>query len=149
MEWASLIISIISLLISGISFFRYDRKIKKQNLILNQYQIQEIEKERIKKKCANISGEIKMGKSNGMRKLIISNKGLAPARNINMTDIRNFRGILLTGMPCFPFDLLNPGEHIEIPFMISESTPDNINMEYTWDDDNKVHNIYKQNLKLQ
>lgn len=149
MEWASLIISIISLLISGIIFFRYDKKIKKQDLILNQYKIQKIEEERIKKKCANISGVItKTSESGGMRKLIIYNDGSAPARNINITDIRNYKGILLTGMPCFPFDLLNPGEHIEVPFMISESTPDIINMEYTWDDDNKAHNIYEQNLQL-
>ena len=56
MELVSLIISICSLLLSLITFIVYDKKIKKQNLILNQYQIQNIEEEKLKKKCAKISG---------------------------------------------------------------------------------------------
>ena len=58
MELVSLIISICSLLLSLITFIVYDKKIKKQNLILNQYQIQNIEEEKLKKKCAKISGNI-------------------------------------------------------------------------------------------
>lgn len=147
MELASLIISICALLLSAFTFVIYDRKIKKQNLILNQYQILKIDEENLKKKYAKISGTV-IRENRQMRKLVISNEGLASAHNICITDIRNFRGISLTGMASIPFELLNPGEHFEIPFMISESTPDIINVEYTWDDDNKAHNIYKQNLQL-
>lgn len=147
MELASLIISICALLLSAFTFVIYDRKIKKQNLILNQYQILKIDEENLKNKCAKISGTV-IRENRQMRKLVISNEGLASAHNICITDIRNFRGISLTGMASIPFELLNSGEHFEIPFMISESTPDIINVEYTWDDDNKAHNIYKQNLQL-
>lgn len=147
MELASLIISICALFLSAFTFVIYDRKIKKQNLILNQYQILKIDEENLKNKCAKISGTV-IRENRQMRKLVISNEGLASAHNICITDIRNFRGISLTGMASIPFELLNPGKHFEIPFMISESTPDIINVEYTWDDDNKAHNIYKQNLQL-
>lgn len=58
MELASLIISICALLLSAFTFVIYDRKIKKQNLILNQYQILKIDEENLKKKCAKISGTV-------------------------------------------------------------------------------------------
>lgn len=147
MELVSLIISICSLLLSLITFIVYDKKIKKQNLILNQYQIQNIEEEKLKKKCAKISGNI-IKEHRGIRKLIISNEGLAPARNICITDILDYKGIILTRTASIPFELLNPGECFEVQFMISESAPDIIKMEYTWDDDYKNHNIYRQNLQL-
>lgn len=49
MELASLIISICALLLSAFTVIIYDRKIKKQNLILNQYQILKIDEENLKK----------------------------------------------------------------------------------------------------
>lgn len=42
MEWVSLAISIGALLISVINFIRYDKKIKAQNLIINQYLLAEL-----------------------------------------------------------------------------------------------------------
>lgn len=147
MECVSLIVSILALLISAICFIRYDRKIKKQQLIINQYIIQEKEEEKRNNKCAKISCSIIKG-NRGTRTLIISNAGLAPARNINVTDIREIKGILQTGGLVFPYLLLNPGEKIEIPFMISLSSPDKINIKCRWDDENKQNNIYEQSLQL-
>lgn len=147
MECVSLIVSILALLISAICFIRYDRKIKKQQLIINQYIIQEKEEEKRNNKCAKISCSIIKG-NRGTRTLIISNTGLAPARNINVTDIRKIKGILQTGGLVFPYSLLNPGEKIEIPFMISLSSPDKINIKCRWDDENKQNNIYEQSLQL-
>lgn len=147
MECVSLIVSILALLISAICFIRYDRKIKKQQLIINQYIIQEKEEEKRNNKCAKISCSIIKG-NRGTRTLIISNAGLAPARNINVTDIREIKGILQTGGLVFPYSLLNPGEKIEIPFMISLSSPDKINIKCRWDDENKQNNIYEQSLQL-
>lgn len=147
MEWVSLIVSICALLISAICFIRYDRKIKKQQLIINQYIIQEKEEEKRNNKCARISCSIAKG-SRGMRTLIISNTGLAPARNVSVTDIRNFKGIIQTGGLVFPYALLNPGENIEIPFLVSISSPDTINVKSMWDDEDKQNNIYEQILQL-
>lgn len=140
MEWASLIISICALIISIINFI-YDRKIK-------VYKIHKNKEEEHKSKCAKICGFI-IKEDRGMRKLQIFNNGLAPARNIRITDIRKTKGIILTGGLVFPYDLLNSGEHVEIQFMLSESTPpDIINIKYTWDDNNKIGNTYNQSLQL-
>lgn len=147
MEYVSLIVSICALLIAAISFIRYDRKIKKQNLIINQYIIQEKEEKKRTNKCAKISCSIIKG-SRGMRTLIILNTGLAPARNINVTDIRKYEGIVQTGGLVFPYALLNPGENIEIPFFVSISSPDTINVKSMWDDENKQNNVYEQILQL-
>lgn len=54
MEWVSLIISIFALLLSALIFIKYDKKIKEQNIIINQYRLQQIEEEKQKKqKCKN------------------------------------------------------------------------------------------------
>ena len=58
MEYISLIVSICALAISAISFIRYDRKIKKQNWLINQYQIQQIEEKKCAQNSAKISGSI-------------------------------------------------------------------------------------------
>lgn len=147
MEYISLIVSICALAISAISFIRYDRKIKKQNWLINQYQIQQIEEKKCAQNSAKISGSIIKGKM-GMRTLVITNTGLAPARNINITDIRDFKGIIQTGGLCFPYMLLNPREQIEVTFLLAECAPNVINMKYSWDDDLKTDNIYQQSLQL-
>ena len=147
MEYISLIVSICALAISAISFIRYDRKIKKQNWLINQYQIQQIEEKKCAQNSAKISGSIIKGKM-GMRTLVITNTGLAPARNINITDIRNIKGIIQTGGLCFPYMLLNPREQIEVTFLLAECAPSVINMKYSWDDDLKTGNIYQQSLQL-
>jgi len=147
MEWVSLAISIGALLISVINFIRYDKKIKAQNLIINQYQIQQIEEKKRINNSAKISGSLIKG-NNGVYKLVISNEGLAPARNVNINDIRKIKGVLMTGGLIFPHPLLNPGEKIVIPFMTSDSTPEIMNLTYKWDDNNKVENRYNQNLQL-
>ena len=147
MEYISLIVSICALAISAISFIRYDRKIKKQNWLINQYQIQQIEEKKCAQNSAKISGSIIKGKM-GMRTLVITNTGLAPARNINITDIRNIKGIIQTGGLCFPYMLLNPREQIEVTFLLAECAPSVINMKYSWDDDLKTDNIYQQSLQL-
>lgn len=147
MEYISLIVSICALAISAISFIRYDRKIKKQNWLINQYQIQQIEEKKCAQNSAKISGSIIKGKM-GMRTLVITNTGLAPARNINITDIRNIKGIIQTGGLCFPYKLLNPREQIEVTFLLAECAPNVINMKYSWDDDLKTDNIYQQSLQL-
>lgn len=147
MDCVSLIVSICALIISAISFIRYDKKIKEQNLAINQYKMQQIEESKRMNNSAKVSGAIIKG-NRDMRTLVISNTGLAPARNVNVTDIRKFKGVLQTGGLVFPYSLLNPGEKIEIPFMISLSSPDTIDVKCRWDDENKQNNIYQQTLQL-
>lgn len=148
MEYISLIVSICALAISAISFIRYDRKIKKQNCLINQYQIQQIEEKKCAQNSAKISGYIIRGKM-GMRTLVITNKGLATAKNFHLFDIRDYNGIFQTDkLSAYDRQELAPEGKIEVPFIISESAPDAIRIKCIWDDDHKTGNIYQQSLQL-
>lgn len=148
MEYISLIVSICALAISAISFIRYDRKIKKQNWLINQYQIQQIEEKKCAQNSAKISGSIIRGKM-GMRTLVITNKGLATAKNFHLFDIRDYNGIFQTDkLSAYDRQELAPEGKIEVPFIISESAPDAIRIKCIWDDDHKTGNIYQQSLQL-
>lgn len=148
MEYISLFVSICSLAIPAISFFLYDRKIKKQNCLINQYQIQQIEEKKCALNSAKIFGSIIRGKM-GMRTLVITNKGLATAKNFHLFDIRDNKGILQTGkLSAYDRQELAPEGKIEVPFIISESAPDAIRIKCIWDEDHKTGNIYQQSLQL-
>ncbi len=148
MEYISLFVSICSLAIPAISFFLYDRKIKKQNCLINQYQIQQIEEKKCALNCAKIFGSIIKGKM-GMRTLVITNKGLATAKNFHLFDIRDYNGIFQTDkLSAYDRQELAPEGKIEVPFIISESAPDAIRIKCIWDDDHKTGNIYQQSLQL-
>lgn len=148
MEYISLIVSICALAISAISFIRYDRKIKKQNWLINQYQIQQIEEKKCAQNSAKISGSIIRGKM-GMRTLVITNKGLATVKNFHLFDIRDYNGIFQTDkLSAYDRQELAPEGKIEVPFIISESAPDAIRIKCIWDDDHKTGNIYQQSLQL-
>lgn len=144
----SFIISLTTLIISLINFIRYDRKIKKQNCLINQYQIQQIEEKKCAQNSAKIFGSIIRGKM-GMRTLVIINKGLATAKNFHLFDIRDNKGIFQTDkLSAYDWQELAPEGKIEVPFIISESAPDTIRIKCIWDDDHKTGNIYQQNLQL-
>lgn len=148
MEWVSLIISIFALLLSALIFIKYDKKIKEQNIIINQYRLQQIEEEKQKNKSAKISGSI-VRESIRDRKLVITNEGPATARNICITDIRSIRGINQTGGWVFPYGFLKPGRNIEVPFMLSDDyVIEKIELKYTWEDEYRKDNFYEQTLQL-
>lgn len=101
MKFINLIVSICTLIIYAASSW-YDRKIKKLNLAINQYEMQQIEESKRMNISAKVSGAIIKG-NRDMRTLVISNTGLAPARNVNVTDIRNYKGVLQTGGLVLPY----------------------------------------------
>lgn len=81
MEIAAFCISIFSVLFTVIIYIVHDGKIKKQEKIINDYQIQQHEKEKLEMKKARIEAVMEIGP--GLDRLLrIYNRGYVIARNV-------------------------------------------------------------------
>ena len=109
--WA-LILSILAIVGSVFTYFLHDRKIKRQEAKINEYQLAKLKEEEQENKKAQICGTI-VKHEKGKRVLKIYNKGKAPATNIRVDGIDEKR-YCVNGLELLPFELLNPQEFIEI-----------------------------------
>ncbi|MEG1313849.1 MAG: hypothetical protein RSD40_05995 [Bacilli bacterium] len=142
-SFLSLGISVLSFLGAFIGYLIHDRKLKYQSKIINKYQIEKIQDEADNKKKAFIKGNIQKG-DKGRRTLYIVNSGKAIARNIQI-DIPE-DNYIIHNKELFPFEQLNPQDHIEINFTLYKGSPDSIKLKYVWDDNFKSDNINTQVL---
>lgn len=145
MGLASIIISILALLGSLATYIIHDRKIKKQEKMINDYQLAKFKEDEEDKKKALVCGNI-IKKVRGQRVLKIYNKGKATATNINIQgldiqEIEVYDKIL-------PYELMNPQDCADIRFLIIMDAPPTLKLTYTWDDEYKTGNTYTQILSL-
>ena len=146
MELASLIVSIITLAASGFTYFIHDRKIKKQEATINDYQLTKLHEEKIVNKKAQLSGSITIFKNDGKRILKITNHGKTTATNVRM-EVLN--GVHITAfIDPFPFELLNPTESFEMTFYIPMGPCGKLKVKYIWDDPYQNNNDFTQLLQL-
>lgn len=146
MELASLIVSIIALAASGFTYFIHDRKIKKQEATINDYQLTKLHEEKIVNKKAQLSGSITIFKNDGKRILKITNHGKATATNVRMKVLN---GVHITAfIDPFPFELLNPTESFEMTFYIPMGPCGKLKVKYIWDDPYQNNNEFTQLLQL-
>lgn len=145
MELASIIISILALIGTVYTYFVHDRKIKRQEAIINEYQLAKFKEEEEENKKALISGNI-IKKERGQRVLKICNKGKATATNINIQglDIKE----LDVYDKILPYELLHPQGYTEIRFMLIMGSPSTIRLTYTWDDPHQKGNTLTEILPL-
>ena len=144
MDHLGFIISILALVLSGYTYFKHDHKIKKQEKILNDYQINEIEAKRIESKKAKIEAQVV--KNNEWNNAIkVFNKGQALARNVNVI-IADQEGFKIRNSPC-PIDV-KPQHSFEIVLFLSTNYPEKILLELEWDDDFKEKNRDQQYIQL-
>lgn len=145
MEMASIIISIVALLGSLVTYIIHDHKIKEQEKKINEYQLAKFKEEEEEGKKALISGNIiKIERS--QRVLKIYNKGKATATNINIQGL-DIREIELQDN-ILPYELLNPQDNAQIKFLIIMNAPSTIKLTYTWDDAYQTGNSSTQILPL-
>lgn len=145
MNW-ELIISCLALGVSVFTYFKHDKKIKAQEQIINDYQINKIAKENEESKKASIRGNIIKG-DRGKRTLKVYNCGKAAARNIRVEglDIESL-AVMRNGL--FPYELMNPQDYTELIICIVKGSPSTIKLKYIWDDDFGRNNEFKQVLTL-
>ncbi len=144
MEIAGLVISIIALLLTLITYFKHDLKIKKQADLINKYHIEKIEKEKTGEKKAIIEANVMKG-NKGTRQIKIYNKGKSVAKNVIVT-LPNIDGFQIINNPC-PIDI-KPQNEIEISLVVFMSKPDKIDINYKWSDDFCDINNDKQTIQI-
>lgn len=112
MEMWSFVISVAALLFSGFTFLFYDRKLKRQDAKINEYQLRQLEAAEQDSKKGQIRGNIIKGQK-GARTLKIYNSGRAIARNIRIEGI-NTEDIAVMNNGLFPYELMNPQDYTEL-----------------------------------
>jgi hypothetical protein len=143
--WA-LILSILAIVGSVFTYFSHDRKIKRQEAKINEYQLAKLKEEELENKKAQICGTI-VKHDKGKRVLKIYNKGKAPATNIRIEGLDEER-YCIWGLDLLPYELLNPQDFFEIRIEIYHGSPNTIKLKYIWTDLSQNNNDFTQVLSL-
>ena len=144
MEIAGIVISILALSFSVFTYFYHDRKIKKQQKLINAYQIEKVEKEKIESLRANIEAKV-LKKRDGLNGIVICNTGKSIATSVFVT-IPEDEYYEVMSNPC-PIDL-RPQQSIEISLALFDNFPDKIELKFEWKDELKEVNIEKHFVQL-
>lgn len=145
METVSLIVAIVAFVFSVITYFVHDSRLKKQEGLLNAYQLQKYEEEKVDLQKAVIRANVLKG-DKGKITIKVFNAGKAVAKNINLKFICDQE--LMTGANPFPFEFLNPQEGTEIILFMHVGSPDKLLIELLWDDEFQQQNTHQQMLTL-
>jgi hypothetical protein len=144
MEIIGIILSIMAIALSAYTYFNHDRKIKKQEKLLNDYQLAKVEKEKIELRRAMIDAKV-LKKRDGLNGIIICNTGKSIARSVYVTIPEDELYEVLNN-PC-PIDL-RPQQSIEITMALFNNFPDKIELKFEWKDEFKEVNIEMQPIQL-
>lgn len=141
----SFLLSIVAILGTVFTYFKHDSKIKAQEKLINDYQLDKIEEEKIQKTQAIVRASLIKG-NKGHRILRVYNKGKAAARNVRLI-IKDEPDYLYATNP-FPFPALNESENVDLNIHLHMGSPDNISFEIIWDDEYKANNSHEQTVHL-
>ncbi|MFA7115825.1 MAG: hypothetical protein WC140_01130 [Bacteroidales bacterium] len=139
------ILSAVALIFSVFTYFKHDKKIKQQSLLLNKYHLEKIEKEKEEDKKATIEASV-MSRHNGPIIVKVSNLGKSIARNVNVIIPKNDRYRVITN-PC-PIEIrpLNSIEIIIGDLLINY--PQKIDIRFEWSDDFNKKNSDTQMIQI-
>jgi len=144
MEIIGLIISVAAILFSLFTYLKHDRKINEQSKILNEYNIERINKEKNEAKKAIIEAYV-YSADRGMRIIKVYNKGQTVAKNVNII-IAEVRGIGVMKNPS-PIEI-RPQNSVEIKLSKSLAAPEKIDLTFEWSDDFNENNRDIQTIQL-
>lgn len=143
---AAFVVSLGALIFSAYTYSKHDKKIKAQEQIINDYQINKIKKEDEESRKANIKGNIYPG-NKGKLILKVFNSGKAIARNIRVEGL-DVDSLIVIGKELLPYELMNPQDDTELTLWITKDSPSTIRLRYIWDDDFGQNNEFEQVLTL-
>ena len=144
MEIIGIIISIFALAFATLTYFKHDLKIKKQDAIINSYQIEKIKLEKEQEKKAIIEANV-ISHTKGKRIIKIYNKGKSIAKNVTVNIPEN-DGYSILKNPC-PIDI-KPLNSIEIIIIVFNNDPDKIEIDFEWKDDFNDKNKDSQTIQI-
>ncbi len=145
-----LIISTIIGFIALVKSFFNDRKIKQQQLEINEYKLEVIEKKKIDEKKACIRTTIVRDKNSDETKIEITNIGVHPAYNIHLdTEDIESKGIFILKEEKMPYPILNKDDSFKIDFVLSHNASTTIIVaKLIWDDGIGENQTKEQALDL-
>lgn len=143
---AAFVVSLGALVFSAYTYSKHDKKIKAQEQIINDYQINKIAKENEESKKASIRGNIIKG-DKGKRTLKVYNCGKATARDIRVEGL-DIGSLAVMRNDMFPYELMNPQDYTEVVIWVVKGSPSTIKLKYVWDDDFGQNNEFEQVLTL-
>lgn len=143
---AAFVVSLGALVFSAYTYSKHDKKIKAQEQIINDYQINKIKREEEDSRKAYIKGNIYPG-SKGKLILKVFNSGKAIARNIRVEGL-DVDSLVVIGKDLFPYELMNPQDNTELTIWITKDSASVIKLKYIWDDDFGQNNEFEQVLTL-
>ena len=146
MELISIILAVIAFVFSFVTYLVHDRRLKKQELLLNAYQLRSLSQEEEKSKRAVIRAKaVKL--VSGQRKLYIGNVGNAVARNLRVDMLDNAQVIATRpNMPMTYAEVL-PNATREITLMLTSGN-DELTLSYEWEDEYSRENKESQTIDL-
>lgn len=135
-DWGGHVFSICGIIGGLFMYFRHDKRIKKQEQLLNDLQIKQYKKAEDQERQAKVECNIIQG-NKGVRRIRFYNSGLSNARNVrieilNQDSLEGVEGIGSWG----PYDLLTPRNGSrEERFFLCEGHAEVLQLRITWDDD--------------
>ena len=146
MAMISTIIAFLALLLSFITYIVHDRKLKKQESQLNDYQLRLMAQNEDENKKAIIRAKVDKP-AGGRRTLYICNLGKAKAKNLTV-GMPNPDDVYASN-PSFPqtFDEILPNAHREFTLLLAEGD-DELTLNYTWEDDYSKENRETQTIDM-
>lgn len=135
-EWGGHVFSICGIIGGLIMYYRHDKRIKKQEQLLNELQIRQYKKAEEQEKQAKVECNIIQGNKGG-RKIRFYNSGLFDARNVRIEILNKdtLEGVEMIGN-WGPYELITPRNgHREERIFLCEGHTDVLQLRITWDDD--------------
>ncbi len=146
MEVLSILLAIFAFGFSLYTFFAHDIRLKKQEKLLNEYQLRSMaQSEKENKKAIIRAKTVKY--NSGNRTLYIYNTGKAKARKLKVEMPDGAQ--VYASRPVFPiiYDELLPGASREVILLLSEGD-DELTLIFEWEDDYSKDNKEHQTIDL-
>lgn len=146
MEVITALLAIFAFGFSLYTFFAHDRRLKKQENLLNEYQLRLMALGEDELKQAVVRAEIG-SRNKGNRTVYIANYGKAKASNLRIELINEDE--IYASNPELPWDIkeLLPRAHRDILLLLSEGN-DEATFKFSWDDEYKKGNTEQQTISL-
>jgi len=135
-DWGGQIMAAMGIFGGLWAYFRHDRIIKKQEKLLNDFQIKQIEKEQAKEKMAEMKANI-ISSHKGTAKIRFVNAGKSNAFNVRIEILTSKEEMakIYYGANFGPYEVINPQSYREEKMFLCEGRPDIIDLKIIWDDE--------------
>ncbi|MBD5342764.1 MAG: hypothetical protein HDR79_02925 [Bacteroides sp.] len=139
-SYAAIIISALSATGTLLAYYKFNRRLKQQQIKLNEYELERRNNEELQSRCANLSVTLTSNR------IIVSNYGQAEATEIELT----FPADILIGPPEFPIKIksIAPGESFKIEISRATTNRKFIPIDMTWLDGRGVRQSARRNVSL-